>query len=797
MTPRKSTRPGPSSSRPKAVAAPALLLCVAALLSACGGGGDSGDSNGNSARVLEAAPLATGVTTVELDTGSLPDGTAQQQALPSFHVAPVLLDTPADDAGDVSSYRAAHLQAIPAEMRNLSTRRLTLQAMHSRRMEAMRGLAPDVGTAAAPLASSGVVATYTPAQIRAAYGLPTLPALGATLSAAQAAQLGAGQTIYIVDAQDDPNVAAELTAFNQKFGLPTCAAKAVASNAGLPLAAASASACELSVVYSTASGAMTATRPAYDAGWATEIALDVQWAHATAPLARIVLIEVADASYNTLLSGVKLANAMGPGIVSMSFGGAESSGTTASEATFSQANMTYLAATGDSGAGVSWPAVSAHVLAVGGTTLSYNAGGTRTETAWSGTGGGVSQYTPTPAYQSNAVPGLGNAAHRTVADVAFNADPASGQYVAVMAQGATAAGWVSVGGTSLATPQWAGVIAIANALRLQGGKAVLGAPHAVLYGQIATVPGSYASNFADILKGSDGTCAACSAKTGYDQVTGLGTPNAAGLLATLSGVTVATAPVVASANIGGMVGTALSFTVSSSSANAVGYALAGAPAGMTINSAGAVAWPTPVAGTYAVTVTATDSKNGLKGSGVYTIVIAPLSAPVLTAQTVSGRAGVALSFSVSVVDSNPVTYTLSGAPAGMTISGAGVVGWANPVAGSYAVTVVAKDGKTGLSGQAKYTVQISAGGPVLTGAPMTGVAGKLLTGLISIADPGASSIAITIAGAPMGMMFMGSGMNIVSTWNSPVAGSYQLKVTLKDSLGGSAQIVIPVTVTAR
>ena len=179
------------------------------------------------------------------------------------------------------------------------------------------------------------------------------PAAGSALTAAQAAQLGAGQTIYILDAQHDPSVAAELAAFNTKFSLPACTTKTIAPTASLPLAAASTSGCELAVVYSTASGAMTATQPSYDSGWASEITLDVQWAHATAPLARIVLIETADASYNNLLGGARLANAMGPGIVSMSFGGAESSGTTASDSVFAASGMTYLAATGDSGAGVS------------------------------------------------------------------------------------------------------------------------------------------------------------------------------------------------------------------------------------------------------------------------------------------------------------------------------------------------------------------------------------------------------------------------------------------------------------
>ncbi len=767
-------------------------LSVAALLSGCGAG--VGDTAPEARMAQGAAPLATGSTTLQLEPGTLPAEDAQRMALPSFHMAPVLLDAPDEHADGADA--PVHAQSVPTEFQRLSTRRLTVQAMQGRHVEAMRSLTPEA--AAAPAAAAPVVATYNPAQIRAAYGLPALPAAGAALTAAQAAQLGAGQTIYILDAQHDPNVAAELAAFNQKFGLPGCATKTIAANASLPLAAASASGCELAVVYSTASGGMTATQPAYDSGWATEITLDVQWAHATAPLARIVLIEAADASYNNLLGAAKLANAMGPGIVSMSFGGTESSGTTAaSDSVFAASGMTYLAATGDSGAQVSWPAVAPHVLAVGGTTLTYSGSGARSEVAWSGTGGGVSLYTATPSYQTSAVPGMGTAVRRTVADVAFNADPSSGQYVAVMTPGSSTVRWTSAGGTSLSTPQWAGLIAVANATRALNGKAALGAPHAALYAQISTVPGTYAAAFADVVKGSDGSCAACSAKTGYDQVTGLGTPNAASLLSTLSGLTVAAPPTVASASIQGKVGTALTFTVSSTAANPVSYVLTGAPSGMSISSAGVVSWAVPVAGTYAVTVTAKDSKTGLSGQGVYTVVIAPLSAPVLTGSTINGKVGVALSFSAAASNANPVTYTLSGAPTGMTISTAGMVSWAKPVAGSYAVTVTAKDSKTGLSGQAKYTVQISIGGPVITAAAMTGVVGKPMTGLITIVDPGVSSVSITVSGVPLGMMFQSNGLTITPYWNAPVAGSYQLKVVVTDSAGGSAQATIPVTVTAR
>ncbi len=781
-----------------------LSLCSAAiLLSACGGGAGV---DAAAADPTVSASLATGITEIQLDAVLTPPDIVAPAMVPAFHVAPVVLDAPSDvDASGTSASAKTqpHTQAVPAEFSGLSTRRLAVQALRS---GALTAATTDPLTAT-PMAAGTSVAVYSPAQIRAAYGLPALPALTAALTPAQAASLGAGQTIYVIDAYNDPNAAAELAAFNTQFGLRPCTTKAISATAALPLPAASTSACEFSVVYATAAGGMTSAAPAYNSGWASEIALDVQWAHATAPLARIVLIEATDAS-NGLIGAINLANAMGPGIVSMSFGGPESYGYTASvDASFSKTNMTYLAATGDNGAGVSWPAVSANVVAVGGTTLSYSGTGTRSEVAWSGTGGGISLYTQTPAYQTSAVPGLGSVAHRAVADVAFNADPASGQYVAVMSLGATAASWYSFGGTSVATPQWAGIVAIANATRLLNSKPLLGAPHSILYGQISTVPGTYASSFADVSKGTDGTCATCSAKAGYDTLTGLGTPNAASMLATLSGITaLPAAPVVTTATITGKVGAALTFTASATAPDALTYTMAGAPAGMTISASGAASWATPVAGTFAVTVIAKDSVTGLTGQGVYTVVITAASAPVapvVSSATVTGKPGAALSFAVAVTAPNPVSYTLTGAPTGMAISSAGVVAWAAPVVGTYSVTVTAKDSKTGLSGSGVYTVKIATvvAGPVLTAAPMTGVAGKPMTGSIAFSDasltsPG-QSLSISFSGLPMGVTLALSGQTVVVTWALPVTGTYSVLISAVDSLNQKTQVTMVMTVTAK
>ena len=120
----------------------------------------------------------------------------------------------------------------------------------------------------------------------------------------------------------------------------------------LPLASASTDGCTFSVVYATSSGGMTASAPAYNSGWATEIALDVQWVHATAPMARIVLIEAPDSGIASIANAVALANAMGPGVVSLSLGANEGSWVSSVDSVFYGTGMSYAAATGDNGKGV-------------------------------------------------------------------------------------------------------------------------------------------------------------------------------------------------------------------------------------------------------------------------------------------------------------------------------------------------------------------------------------------------------------------------------------------------------------
>jgi subtilase family serine protease len=200
----------------------------------------------------------------------------------------------------------------------------------------------------------------------------------------------------------------------------------------------------------------------------------------------------------------------------MSWGGGEFSTESSYDGHFQPNNVVFTASSGDSGNGVEYPAASPYVLAVGGTTLRLNADGSySSETAWSGSGGGISQDEGTPVWQLGVNPSKG----RGVPDVAYDADPATGfsVYDSVRYQGQS--GWFQVGGTSAGAPQWAAFIAIVDSGRVTAQKPVLGGS--------SSIYSAKASDFNDITSGSNGTCGSvCSAASGYDYVTGLGSPMA-------------------------------------------------------------------------------------------------------------------------------------------------------------------------------------------------------------------------------------------------------------------------------
>lgn len=344
---------------------------------------------------------------------------------------------------------------------------------------------------------------YTPIQVRHAYGFDTLTADGQ------------GQVIGIVDAYDAPTIAGDLATFIASSHLPVMN--------GLP----GAPACTVALgPHPCFQKQLAASATTVDSGWAVETSLDVEWAHAVAPGADILLVEAPSAGVPDLLRAVDLATSSGAGVISTSWGTAEYAGETDGDVHFQRPGVAFTASAGDGGSGVLWPAASPSVVAVGGTSLKLDqAGNVLSETAWSNTGGGVSAVETEPRYQASigiATPGY----KRASPDVAYLADPSTGVAVYDSTPYQGMSGWFEVGGTSVGAPQWAGLIALAD--QLGGSDAAASAPLSALY-RAAFAP-TYGQTFRDITSGANGVGPFDLAHGGYDFVTGLGTPRASNLV---------------------------------------------------------------------------------------------------------------------------------------------------------------------------------------------------------------------------------------------------------------------------
>ncbi|MCM2532975.1 S53 family peptidase [Neobacillus pocheonensis] len=331
---------------------------------------------------------------------------------------------------------------------------------------------------------------YTPAKIKKAYGLDQLTSTGY------------GQTIAIVDAYGSPTISNDLQVFNQQFGL---------------------SATSLTIAYPNGKPNKT------DGGWALETALDVEWAHAIAPQAKILLVVAKSASISNLFSAVDYATSQGAQVVSNSWGGSEFSGEASYDSHFQHKGVVYVASSGDNGSGMSWPASSPNVLSVGGTNLQLDSTGTYLgESAWSGSGGGTSTYETRPSYEDLWQTVVGT--HRGSPDVSWNADPNTGVAVYDSTIDSGQKGWFQVGGTSFGAPCWSAMIALAD----QGRTSPLTSLNTI--SQLYVIAGTtnstgYSTNYHDILAGGNG---GYSSQAGYDLVTGIGSPKADSLIPALN-----------------------------------------------------------------------------------------------------------------------------------------------------------------------------------------------------------------------------------------------------------------------
>src|SRR5438445_3732669 len=418
-----------------------------------------------------------------------------------------------------------------------------------------------------------------PVQIGHAYGFDLLSCYGTS-------SCGSGQTIAIVDAFDDPNIESDLATFSAQYGLPSC---------------------------TTANGCFTKATPqglpSADASWGLEESLDVEWAHAMAPGAKIILVEAQNSFLDSLLSAVDYA-ALQPNVhqVSMSWVTNELSGESSLDYHFNVAGVSFTASSGDHGVGVAYPAASPYVVSVGGTTLNVDgSGNVQSETAWSGSGGGVSLYESRPSYQT----GFNSNSGRGVPDVSYVADPNTG---VSLYDSFGYGGRNQVGGTSVGAPQWAAITDIVNSGGGQLSSASFGT-NTALY-NAATGP-VYSANYRDITSGSNGICGTnCNAGPNYDFVTGVGSPLTNSLIPYLQ-------PPIPD------------FTISAN------------PSSLTLNSGSS--------GSSTITVT---SVNGF--SGTVSLASSPSASSTLSSSSVNVAAGGKGAVMLTVTPTGSTTYTITG-----------------------------------------------------------------------------------------------------------------------------------------
>ena len=371
-----------------------------------------------------------------------------------------------------------------------------------RRDAAATRLTPQRGTSATPSALLGDNGAYSPAYLQSAYNAR---ALGVATNA------GAGRVVAVVDAYDNPNLYNDLNYYRSYFGMPACVRGTVrATNTG----------CVFQQVNEVG---QSSPRPVVNESWGFETATDVEMISALCVNCQILVVEAQSASITDLGTAVNTAVSLGANVVSNSYGSPEFPSEVGIDTTdFTHPGVPLVAAAGDSGYGVQFPAAAPGVIAVGGTTLVQNSElGTRSgsESVWAGTGSGCSAYEPKPAWQHDTL-----CVHRSVNDVAAVANPNTGVWV----YDASSAPMMSiVGGTSVAA-------AIVSALYgLAGGEYLTVDPAQLLY--------AGTSSMYQVTVGENATCAtylcdASQSQNGYNGPTGVGTfgasPNSLGALAT-------------------------------------------------------------------------------------------------------------------------------------------------------------------------------------------------------------------------------------------------------------------------
>ena len=417
------------------------------------------------------------------------------------------------------------------------------------------------GRRAAAIGPAAALTAYGPADLAAAYRLPTSRSTA---------------TIAIIDAYDAPHIEADLAHYRAHYGLPAC---------------------------TTANGCFAkinqhggAAMPAADAGWAAESTLDVEMVSAICRTCHILLVEADDNNQHTanMTIAVQTATRRGARYVSMSWGGSEQPGQLQADRTYlSVPGVTYVAASGDSDYGVLWPASYRNVVSVGGTTLRRDPSRARgwAETVWgytngTGTGSGCSTYETQALWQRVVVP-ASLCRRRVMNDVSIVGDPHTG--VAVFMGGS----WYQFGGTSAGSPMIAALYAMAGAASATSS---------------AYYPYAHLRSFNDITDNANGYCGnrLCTATGGWDGPSGNGTPIGLSGFTARNLITLHTPAALATTT-----GSAITIHIRAADTGGarVRYTATGLPRGTHTRPDGVIAGTPTTPGTYRVTVTATDTQR--------------------------------------------------------------------------------------------------------------------------------------------------------------------------------------------
>jgi hypothetical protein len=582
-------------------------------------------------------------------------------------------------------------------------------------------------------ASAGPAGGLTPAELAGAYGYD--PDLAPPTA----------QTIAIVDAFNDPAIESDLGKFDSQYGLPECT--------------------EADRCFEKVGQSGTATLPGDDeAGWSAEIALDVEVAHSTCRQCKILLVEADSSSFADLGAAVDTAVGLGATEVSNSYGGPE--GEFSEAADYEHPGVVISAATGDTGFN-GWldedfpdrpniPAAIPAVVAVGGTTLELAEDGARaSETVWNGngrfdelefsegaTGGGCSTTFTAQPWQLDAsgFAATGCAAKRSATDVAADANPLTGfdiydsyncgkECERFKAKGTE---WLTIGGTSLATPL------ISALYGLSGGSDGVSDPALTLYGHL----GEPAAAF-DVSQGGNGFCddegsscgidreleeyfaesgwevdcegtTACNAAPGFDGPSGVGSPNSLALFEPRRPLAVIAPPAKALAGVAADFGGA-----ASSDPYPGGAPLTyswnwgdGSPAGTGSESSHSYLQP----GRYTVTLTVTDAYGIASAAAVTEVLVAERTATELEAEAAAKRKA---SEEAAAVKKQAETAAAAGARTGVSAFKAR----ADPD-----VTLERVRAKVGATGKLVLTVECPAG--------ETGCAGTITLAVPASVDRG-------------------------------------------------------------